>query len=225
MNDDFIIVKVPTEKCKRKRKIIIFSAISIVIILFVIIINLLYFDYIKDINSVRKYTFSDTKIEIELISGTKDLAVQTRIMRNGSFHMSNRSIDFDFALENKLVKRGGLMQRFANFILKTDFYNVDERAVYAYLLNEELSKNFNNEIDNKVLPEADSTIRFEGEEEQENQSAENDIENISSEIFVTISGECYHLSNCRFLGKSKIPIELSEAKEKYRACTVCSPLE
>ena len=188
MSDNFILVKA-TEKRKRKRKIIIFSAITIVIILFVIILNLLYFDYIKDINSVRKYTFSDTKIEIELISGNKNLAVQTRVMRNGSFQMSNRNIDFDFALENKLVKRGSLIQRFANFVLKTNFYDVDERAVYAYLLNEELSKNFSNKIDNKALSEADSTIRFEDEEEQENQ-IENDIENISSEIFVTLHGEC-----------------------------------
>jgi len=160
MNDDFIIVKVPTEKRKRKIKIILFSAIAIIVILFAIVISLLYFDYIKDINSIRKYTFPDTKIEIELISSTKDLAVQTRIMRNGSFHMSNRSIDFNFALENKLVKRGGLMQRFANFIPKTDIYDVDERAVYAYLLNEELSKNFSNNIDNSTLPETDSTIRY-----------------------------------------------------------------
>ena len=137
--------------------------------------------------------------------------------------MSNRSIDFEFALENKLVKRGGLMQRFANFVLKTDIYDVDERAVYAYLLNEELSKNFSDNIDNSSLPEADSTIRF--EDEEENQNTENNIENISSEIFVTLHGECYHLSNCRFLGKSKIPIELSEAKEKYRACSICLPPE
>ena len=71
MSDDFIMVKIPTEKRKRKRKIIIFSAITIVIILFVIITNLLYFDYIKDINSVRKYTFFDTKIEIELSGGDR----------------------------------------------------------------------------------------------------------------------------------------------------------
>lgn len=42
-------------------------------------------------------------------------------------------------------------------------------------------------------------------------------------VYVTRTGEKYHLGNCRYLHKSKIPMELEEAKQKYEPCKVCKP--
>ncbi len=42
-------------------------------------------------------------------------------------------------------------------------------------------------------------------------------------IYVTKSGSKYHRGNCRFVGKSRIPISLADAKERYSACAVCKP--
>lgn len=41
-------------------------------------------------------------------------------------------------------------------------------------------------------------------------------------VYVTKTGKKYHLSNCRYLSKSKIPISLFEAVSRgYTACSVC----
>ena len=42
-------------------------------------------------------------------------------------------------------------------------------------------------------------------------------------IYVTKSGSKYHRGNCRFVSKSRIPISLADAKERYSACAVCKP--
>ncbi len=42
-------------------------------------------------------------------------------------------------------------------------------------------------------------------------------------VYVTRSGKCYHRAGCRYLSKSKIPMPLSEAKKRYRPCSVCNP--
>jgi hypothetical protein len=42
-------------------------------------------------------------------------------------------------------------------------------------------------------------------------------------VYVTKTGSKYHRANCRYLGKSKIPITLKEAKKKYGPCSVCKP--
>lgn len=43
-------------------------------------------------------------------------------------------------------------------------------------------------------------------------------------VYITKSGEKYHADGCRYLSKSKIPIKLSEAKNKgYTPCSVCNP--
>ncbi|MFA4965785.1 MAG: ComEC/Rec2 family competence protein, partial [Thermoleophilia bacterium] len=44
-----------------------------------------------------------------------------------------------------------------------------------------------------------------------------------TKVFVTETGECYHLSGCRYLSRSKIPISLRDAKARYRPCSVCKP--
>lgn len=40
-------------------------------------------------------------------------------------------------------------------------------------------------------------------------------------VYVTKTGTKYHASGCRHLKKSSIPIELSKAKARYGACSVC----
>ncbi len=41
-------------------------------------------------------------------------------------------------------------------------------------------------------------------------------------VYITNTGECYHADGCRYL-YSSIPIALSEAKTRYRACSICNP--
>jgi hypothetical protein len=43
-------------------------------------------------------------------------------------------------------------------------------------------------------------------------------------VYITKTGEKYHTSTCRYLSKSKIPIELKDALEQgYEPCKVCKP--
>jgi len=45
----------------------------------------------------------------------------------------------------------------------------------------------------------------------------------TAEVYVTRTGEKYHRGSCRYLSKSKIPIDLADAKARYGACSVCKP--
>lgn len=42
-------------------------------------------------------------------------------------------------------------------------------------------------------------------------------------VFVTETGAKYHRDGCRYLSKSIIPINLSDAKSGYEPCSVCNP--
>jgi hypothetical protein len=42
-------------------------------------------------------------------------------------------------------------------------------------------------------------------------------------VYITKSGTKYHRSECRHLSKSKVPIDLESAKEKYSPCSTCKP--
>lgn len=42
-------------------------------------------------------------------------------------------------------------------------------------------------------------------------------------VFVTKTGTKYHTAGCRSLSKSKIPMRLGDAAEKYGACSICRP--
>jgi micrococcal nuclease len=43
-------------------------------------------------------------------------------------------------------------------------------------------------------------------------------------VYITNTGKKYHRANCEWLSKSKIPMELKEAKAKgYEPCKVCDP--
>lgn len=45
----------------------------------------------------------------------------------------------------------------------------------------------------------------------------------SETVFVTRTGESYHVAGCPALAKSQIPIALDDAKKRYRPCSVCNP--
>jgi hypothetical protein len=49
--------------------------------------------------------------------------------------------------------------------------------------------------------------------------------NLSAQtVYITNTGEKYHSSSCRYLAKSKIAIDLSDAiSQGYNACKVCKP--
>jgi hypothetical protein len=42
-------------------------------------------------------------------------------------------------------------------------------------------------------------------------------------VYVTRTGEKYHRESCRHLAKSKIPMSLTDAKQRYAPCKVCRP--
>lgn len=43
-------------------------------------------------------------------------------------------------------------------------------------------------------------------------------------VYITNTGKKYHSDGCRYLSKSKIPIDLSKAKnDGYEPCSVCNP--
>lgn len=46
---------------------------------------------------------------------------------------------------------------------------------------------------------------------------------ISNIVYITKTGAKYHCAGCRYLARSKIPIELSEAVKGYTPCSVCKP--
>ncbi len=42
-------------------------------------------------------------------------------------------------------------------------------------------------------------------------------------VYITRTGSKYHRNGCRYLGQSKIPISLKDAKQHYGPCSVCNP--
>jgi hypothetical protein len=42
-------------------------------------------------------------------------------------------------------------------------------------------------------------------------------------VYATKTGSKYHAAGCRSLSKSKIPMKLSDAAQKYGACSICKP--
>ena len=43
-------------------------------------------------------------------------------------------------------------------------------------------------------------------------------------VFVTRTGDCYHVKGCRYLASSRIAMKLEDAKAQgYRPCSVCDP--
>jgi len=71
-------------------------------------------------------------------------------------------------------------------------------------------------------PETKPSAATETTENITQSTTKDDTNNII--VYITKTGEKYHKDGCRYLSKSKIPIELSEIKgSKYTPCSVCNP--
>jgi hypothetical protein len=46
---------------------------------------------------------------------------------------------------------------------------------------------------------------------------------IEQTVYVTNTGTKYHLEGCKYLSHSKRPMKLSEARKRYKPCSVCNP--
>lgn len=46
---------------------------------------------------------------------------------------------------------------------------------------------------------------------------------VDTTVYVTRTGKKYHVSGCRYLRTSKIPMDLSKARRRYDPCKVCAP--
>lgn len=42
-------------------------------------------------------------------------------------------------------------------------------------------------------------------------------------VYVTRTGEKYHMDGCQYLRSSQIPITLEEARQSYEPCSKCDP--
>lgn len=57
-------------------------------------------------------------------------------------------------------------------------------------------------------------------------SVQNEVEKKEVTVYITRTGSKYHSAGCRYLSRSCIPINLSDAKDnKYTPCSVCNPQE
>ena len=57
----------------------------------------------------------------------------------------------------------------------------------------------------------------------DSESTDSDVQPESEQsVYRTTTGKKYHRDGCRYL-KSRIPISLTEAKQKYSPCSVCNP--
>jgi hypothetical protein len=58
-------------------------------------------------------------------------------------------------------------------------------------------------------------------------SAGNKIESMPNKdtitVYVTRTGHCYHRASCSYLRQSCIPMDLDQAKRRYRPCSRCNP--
>ena len=52
---------------------------------------------------------------------------------------------------------------------------------------------------------------------------EKKVDPASITVYVTKTGEKYHKDGCRSLSRSKIPMSLKEAAERYGPCSICKP--
>ena len=58
----------------------------------------------------------------------------------------------------------------------------------------------------------------------DSESTDSDVQPESEQsVYRTTTGKKYHRDGCRYLKSSKIPISLTEAKQKYSPCSVCNP--
>ena len=101
---------------------------------------------------------------------------------------------------------------------ETDFGNDDKAANLAVSDHRPVWAVFSIEIDDDGSDEGGSaSVLMQTSESTESQQ----LEDVT--VYVTRTGKKYHLGSCSSLRRSKIPISLVEAKQKYSPCSRCNP--
>ena len=101
---------------------------------------------------------------------------------------------------------------------ETDFGNDDKAANLAVSDHRPVWAVFSIEIDDDGSDKGGSaSVLMQTSESTESQQLE------AVTVYVTRTGKKYHLGSCSSLRRSKIPITLAEAKQKYGACSRCNP--
>lgn len=101
---------------------------------------------------------------------------------------------------------------------ETDFGNDDKAANLAVSDHRPVWAVFNIESDDDGSDEGGSaSVLMQTPESTEPQQ----LEDVT--VYVTRTGKKYHLGSCSSLRRSKIAISLSDAKQRYGACSRCSP--
>ena len=101
---------------------------------------------------------------------------------------------------------------------ETDFGNNDKAANLAVSDHRPVWAVFSIEIDDDGSDEGGSaSVLMQTSESTESQQ----LEDVT--VYVTRTGKKYHLGSCSSLRCSKIEISLTEAKQKYGACSRCNP--
>ena len=103
---------------------------------------------------------------------------------------------------------------------ETDFSNNDKAANLAVSDHRPVWAVFRTTLDDDGSDEGGSdaaVVRSSESSETEPTASENVA------VYITRTGKKYHLGSCASLRRSKIPISLAEAKQKYGACSRCNP--
>ena len=104
---------------------------------------------------------------------------------------------------------------------ETDFSNDDKAANLAVSDHRPVWAVFSTKVDDDGSDEggrASIVVRASESETQASEPSED------TPVYITRTGKKYHRDGCSSLRRSKIPISLAEAKEKYGACGRCNPL-
>jgi len=67
-----------------------------------------------------------------------------------------------------------------------------------------------------------SSDRHERTNASKNKSAQKKLLKAGN-IFITRTGKTYHRAGCRYLRRSRVPVSLQYARNRYRPCSVCNP--
>lgn len=68
-----------------------------------------------------------------------------------------------------------------------------------------------------------ASFPFKGVNSEKASSGDDTIDGDDIIVFITRTGAKYHLAGCHHLKHSRIPIPLSEARNRYEPCRVCKP--
>ena len=111
---------------------------------------------------------------------------------------------------------------------ETDFGNNDKAASLAVSDHRPIWAVFRTSLDDDGSDEGRTvSVLVQSTESESETSASQSSEDTPSKdmsVYVTRTGKKYHSGGCSSLRRSKIPISLAEAKQRYGPCSRCNPL-